>query len=158
MVALRLAGARTSGGRRQPRSSAALDDQHIAAEAGDEGISGLNVGEVPEALQHAGLIEAVRSIPSSFTPPHCCGRGNEALVLPPTSAPQRRRRPRAIPTRPPARSPRSLSTRPRLPTLVAKRAENLRGVIGDVLAEGITGARQIAAELNKRAILTARGV
>jgi DNA invertase Pin-like site-specific DNA recombinase len=37
------------------------------------------------------------------------------------------------------------------------RAENLRSIIADVRSGGVTSVRQIAAELNRRAILTPRG-
>src|SRR5882672_1681828 len=37
------------------------------------------------------------------------------------------------------------------------RAENLRAIIADVTAQGVTGVRAIAAELNARGILTPRG-
>jgi Recombinase len=38
-----------------------------------------------------------------------------------------------------------------------ERAENLRAIVADVRSSGHTGLRDIAAELNQRAILTPRG-
>jgi hypothetical protein len=37
------------------------------------------------------------------------------------------------------------------------RAENLRAIVADVRAAGVTSVRLIAEELNRRAILTSRG-